>query len=167
MNCQVGKRARDGCYIERGNVFGLHAKEQAARHAHDGLQRNHDGEQNAAAQETLSDGEVANLLIVNLDMHNDHEHEHANPQREVDEQRRHGRAIGVKRIELLGFELRGRLHEVGDFVYVKRAVFAEQLRKGARRAERHHVGSHGVDIALHIGKQRVGLAKRINRCVKR
>ena len=167
LNRQVRKRARDRCYIERGDVFGLHAKEQAARHAHDGLQRNHDGEQNAAAQETLRDGEVANLLIVDLDMHNDHEHKHADPQREVDEQRRHGRAIRVERIKLLGFELRGRLHEVGDFVHVERAVFAEQLRESARRAERHHVGSHGVDIALHVGEQRIGLAQCINRRVER
>ena len=90
LNRQVRKRACDRCHIERGDVFGLHAEEQAARHAHDCLQRNHDGEQNAATQETLRDGEVANLFIVNLNMHNDHEHEHADPQREVDEQRRHG-----------------------------------------------------------------------------
>ena len=51
--------------------------------------------------------------------------------------------------------------------YVECAIFAEQLRESARRAQRHHVGSHGVDIALHVGKQRVGLAQRINRCVKR
>ena len=81
---------------KRRHVHRLHADDQAPRAAHDRLQNHDDGEQKTATEEPLRDGEVAHALVINLDAQDDHEHEHADPQRQIDEQWRHGRPERVE-----------------------------------------------------------------------
>ena len=74
----------------------------------------------------------------------------------------HSRAVRVQLVQLLGDQFGGRAHEVGDFGRVE-AVLAERLRERSRFAERQHVGLHGGQAFLQIGKDAVGLVERLAR----
>ena len=87
------------------------------------------------------------------------EHFTADPEREVHEQGRHGAAVGVQRIELLGDHLGGRRHKRRDLVGVKTAL-AYEPGKRVGGAEGEHVVVDDAQLAFQAGEEPVGLGHR-------
>ena len=162
LDSKVCQRADRRGQEECRHVDRLHPYDQASRTAHDRLQNHHDRQQHLAAQETLTDRKVGDALVVHLVAHDHQQHEHADPQREIDEQRRHSRAIRIKGIEVLGLHLGGRLHELGDLGCIDATVVEERSHR-TRRPQRGHVGLDRLEIGLQVGQQRIGLGQSIDR----
>ena len=165
-DAQIRQRQQDGRRVERRDRSRLNAQVQATGHAHHGLQHHQDGEEHPTPQITLHDGEAGNSLLVHLELQDDAQHDGAHPQAQGDEQRRHGRAVGVERIELLGGHLRGRLHELGDLLGVD-ATGIDQVGNGRRGTESRDVDLRGGDGILQLRKHAVGLPERRGRRVER
>ena len=163
LDSQVRKRCEHRRQEEQRHRLALHADGEAPDAAHDCLQRHHPPEEQVARDVALSGREVLDTLVVHLDAHDHHEHEHANPQRHVDEQWRHARAVRVQGEEVLGLHLSRRLHEARHLLGVDRRAVAEEIGDRRRGLQRHEVSLHCVDARLQVGKHAIGLVKRASR----
>ena len=131
LDSQVCERCEHRRQEEQRHRLALHADGEAPDAAHDRLQRHHPPEEQVARDVALRSREVLDALVVHLDTHNHHEHEHTDPQRHVDEQRRHARTVSVQGEEVLSLHLGRRLHEARHLLGVDRRAVAEEI--GDRR----------------------------------
>ena len=156
---EVGKRRQRRGEDERRRRDGLHAEREHPDTADDRLHHGDGRKEQIPTPVALGQRQAGDALAVRLLAHDDEQHEGADPEREVHEQRCHGAAVGVQRIELLGDHLGGRRHERRDLVGVKTAL-AHEPGKRVGGAEGEHVVVDDAQLAFQAGVEPVGLGHR-------
>ena len=120
---QERKRAHRCCHEEGGNVGNLNADGQRSRATDYRLQHCEYAEHEETPQVTLPGFRPLDAFGIDLEQEDYHEHEGADPKRQVHEQRRHSRAVRIGVVEPRGRKLGWRAHEIGDVLGIQRAVF--------------------------------------------
>ena len=90
--------------------------------------------------------------------HDNQQHERANPERQIDEQRRHGKAVDFHFVELFGHNRCRRTHEIRNSIGVERAVFHKR-RNSVRARQTQKAHFQRGQVARKRLKQTIGLAK--------
>ena len=104
----------------------MHSQKYQARAANGRLQYRKEREHDETTHVALRHREVLYAFGVHFLPHDNQKHERANPERQVDEQRRHGKAVDFHFIELFGHNRCRRTHEIRNSIGIKRAVFHER-----------------------------------------
>ena len=165
-DAQVRKRSHSRGKIHCADILRMNSQKNQTRAANGRLQYREEREHNKAAHVALRHREILDAFSIDLLAHDDQQHERADPECQVDEQRRHGKAVNFHFIELFGHNGRGRAHEVRNGIGIKRAVFHER-RNGVRARQTQKAHFQRRQVARERLKQSIGLTQRIMRSIKR
>ena len=144
---EVGQSGEDAGTGEGERVDVLHPENQVADRDDHGLHHGQRTEQPQPAPVGLADGEPPHASPVHFGAEDDHQHERADPQRQVREQGRHPGAVAVDRVHRVALHLgRGR-QEPGDAHRVEVGDGIQQAAVGGD-VQGEDVGLRGPQSAL-------------------